>query len=479
MLRQGFSTILAATAAAGGSHPSPPHLLTSLRLFGARWASAIPQPAYPEPFQVSTHPHSPSFTPPFFKTKTNSQWPKSHKYFSNIFFTSFHAQITQDPDTFYARDIEYQLIPPTKQQPTLPSTKKDVKFGTVFTDHMLVAEHIEGEGWTPPLIRPFGYLQLHPAAQVLHYGMTCFEGMKVYKGINDGRPRLFRPDMNMARLSRSSRRLHLAPWDPQELLECIKALIKVDEKWLPTQKGHSLYIRPFLFSSAHVLGVAKATRTTMSVVLSPVGPYFPSGMQPISLFVEERATRAWPGGVGEFKVGGNYAPTIQPQVAAAASHGAHQVVYTFNNSVLSDPDDAVFEECGAMNIFFLLEKKGAKGQFELITPGLEQGTILPGVTRDSILALARQWGEFEVSERPLTVREVRSAAADGRLREIFGSGTACIVQPVASLVRSTGEVWTPVVTDPEAPGALAPRLQEALMEIQYGHVDHPWSVPIE
>jgi branched-chain amino acid aminotransferase len=353
---------------------------------------------------------------------------------------------------------------------------------------------------------------MHPAAQVLHYGMTCFEGMKAYKGA-DGLPRLFRPELNMARLARSARRLQLAPFDPQELLECIKSLIKVDSGWVPSKEGHSLYLRPFLFSSAHVLGVAKATRTTLSIIMSPVGPYFPSGMRPISLFVEERATRAWPGGVGQFKIGGNYAPTIQPQVQASASHGAQQVVYTFNNSNETNGmngDDAVFEECGAMNIFFLIEKSeaskrhqdnfldaeinhgtttttsnkersGAKNKrYELVTPTLDRGTILPGITRDSIVSLARDWDEFEVSERQITIREIRQAAAEGRLIEVFGSGTACIVQPVGALVRGNGEMWQPNVSDPEDPRALAPRLQRALMDIQYGRVpSHPWSVVVD
>jgi branched-chain amino acid aminotransferase len=408
----------------------------------------------------------------------------------------FLLLLMQDVETFYARDIEYNLQPSQIVRTNL----EDIKFGTVFTDHMLLAEHADGQGWTRPLVQPFGYIPMHPAAQVLHYGMTCFEGMKAYRGA-DGTPRLFRPEMNMNRLARSARRLQLAPFDPQQLLECIKALIKVDSGWLPSNEGHSLYLRPFLFSSAHVLGVAKATRTTLSIIMSPVGPYFPSGMRPISLFVEERATRAWPGGVGQYKIGGNYAPTIQPQVQAAAIHGAQQVVYTFNSDGSSDSsDDAVFEECGAMNIFFLIEKSkqinknvdssfsissstasnNSEKRYELVTPSLDRGTILPGITRDSILSLAREWDEFEVSERLITIREIRQAASEGRLCEVFGSGTACIVQPVGALVRGNGEMWQPSVSDPADPRALAPRLQRALMDIQYGRVpNHPWSIAIE
>lgn len=312
--------------------------------------------------------------------------------------------------------------------------------------------------------------------------MSCFEGMKAYRGV-DGRPRLFRPEMNAARLLRSAQRLQLASFDPEELLECIKALVRVDAGWLPTQEGYSLYLRPFMFSSAHVLGVAKATQSTLSVVMSPVGPYFPSGLRPISLFVDEQYTRAWPGGTGDCKVGGNYAPTIQPMAEATAAHNTQQVVYTFRpgqsgraEDAALDPEAAEFEECGSMNIFFLLEKEG--GGKELVTPDL-RGTILPGVTRDSILKLAQEWGECEVSERSITLREVGAASAEGRLLEVFGSGTACIVQPVNVLVRGNGEEWRPKAADPRFPGALAPRLQRALLDIQYGRVEHPWSVPID
>jgi len=321
--------------------------------------------------------------------------------------------------------------------------------------------------------------------------MSCFEGMKAYRGV-DGRPRLFRPEVNAARFLRSAQRLQLANFDTNELIECLKALVRVDSEWIPSKEGHSLYIRPFMFSSAHVLGVSKATRCTMSVVMSPVGPYFPSGLRPISLFVEEQYVRAWPGGTGDCKVGGNYAPTIQPQAEATAAHGTQQVVYTFHpnrgSSDSSSPpgavslspsaDEAHFEECGAMNIFFLLEREHGQG-LELATPDLRTCTILPGVTRDSILELSRSRGEFAVAERRITLREVRRAATEGRLREIFGSGTACVVQPVSALVRANGEVWKPRISDPSSPEALAPRLQRALLDIQYGRVPHPWSVPVD
>ncbi|KAI3434631.1 hypothetical protein D9Q98_002698 [Chlorella vulgaris] len=373
--------------------------------------------------------------------------------------------------TFRAADLLIERS--TVQQP--PINLEDLKFGTVFTDHMLHIEHSVTEGWTRPTVKPFGLLQMHPASQVLHYGMCCFEGMKAYAGV-DGRMRLFRPEMNMERLRRSARRLQLADFDPQELLSCLKQLLLVDRSWLPAREGYSIYVRPFMFSSANALGVAKPARTTLSVLLSPVGPYFPTGLKPIALFVDELHRRAWPGGVGDVKVGGNYAPTIHPQVEAAARYGTPQVVYCFREST-EHPDHAQFEECGSMNLFFHLQQRD--GRRVLVTPPLT-GTILPGITRDSILTLARQWGDCEVQERPVTIAEVREASSEGRLLELFGSGTACIVQPVGSLIRSNGEVYTTRLSPETDPGAsLAVRLQRSLLDIQYGRTEHPWSVAVE
>lgn len=390
-------------------------------------------------------------------------------------------------DTFRARDIKYELT--TSHKP-LPSTLEGVKFGTVFTDHMFLAEYDTTKGWSRPIIKPFGPLHIHPAAQVLHYGLACFEGMKAYYGA-DGHTRLFRPEMNMHRLHRSANRLELADFDPKELLESLKALLRVDRAWLPSQQGNSIYIRPFMFSNADVLGVSRSTKTTLSILLSPVGPYFPGGLKPIRLFVDETRRRAWPGGVGQFKVAGNYAPTIKPQVEAAQKYGASQVVYTFSNTVSNsnpeaetspDPDSATFAECGAMNVFFFIEKptnnsttnSSTTGTMkrELVTPPLD-GTILPGITRDSILQLAREWGEFEVSERQVTVGEVRQAAFEGRLLEVFGSGTACIVQPVGELVREGGEIMKTT-----GGRSLAERFQGELTDIQYGRKAHHWSIPV-
>ena len=212
-------------------------------------------------------------------------------------------------DTFLAR---YLRVTTTTTPQPLPSLE-DLRFGQTFTDHMFITRHVAGHGWDAPEIVPFGAVTLHPAAQVLHYGVSCFEGMKAFMGV-DGRGRLFRPDLNMARLQRSARRLMLADFDPNELLECLKELLRVDARWMPDRLGYSMYIRPFMYSTGSGLGVARSSECALNVIMSPVGPYFKTGLQPVTLFLDEHHVRAWPGGVGQYKIGGNYAPTLLPQV---------------------------------------------------------------------------------------------------------------------------------------------------------------------
>ncbi|KAF8073223.1 Srpra [Scenedesmus sp. PABB004] len=376
----------------------------------------------------------------------------------------------------------------------------DLPFGRVFTDHMLLAEHTAFAGWGRPRIVPFGALPLHPAAQVLHYGLSCFEGMKAFPG-PDGRGRLFRPDMNMARLRRSAQRLMLADFDPQELQACIAALLRVDRGWMPARPGHAMYIRPFLFGSDGALGVHASSRTTLAVILSPVGPYFPSGAAPVRLLLDTANVRAWPGGAGAHKVAGNYAPTVAPQVAAMQQHRCSQVLYTLPRG--ADSRDALLSECGAMNMMFVLDRRGASDgasgaaggggggapSLEVVTPPLD-GTILPGVTRDSILSLLRAGRpDVAVSERALTVGELLDAHAGGRLREAFGCGTACVVQPVGTLVTPDGvELCLPSAAggaerggggDDGGDGSVAEWARARLADIQYGRVESPWSVPYE
>ncbi|KAH8947437.1 hypothetical protein BDL97_11G041200 [Sphagnum fallax] len=364
-----------------------------------------------------------------------------------------------------------------------------LKFGALYTDHMLQVSWKEGSGWTAPSIDPVAPMTLHPCAQVLHYGSCCFEGMKAYKD-KDQHLRLFRPDMNMDRLSRSAACLTLPEFDKVELLECIKELVRVERDWVPAKEGFSLYIRPTIIGTHPFLGLSPTREAMLFVVLSPVGPYFPGGLKPIKLFVETEVVRAYPGGVGDKKVGGNYAPTMLPQLRST-QRGCSQALYVLQDG---HPGGGIVGESGAMNIFFLFQQEG---MMELVTPPLN-GLILPGVTRDTILTIARDFGNMKVSERLLRFGEIEHAAKTGRLLEVFGTGTACAVQPVTGLLKNDNtEITIPFDSEAAAhwlaklpgmalaqpgtdePFSLCGRLTRILLDYQYGNVESPWSVPID
>jgi branched-chain amino acid aminotransferase len=250
--------------------------------------------------------------------------------------------------------------------------------------------------------------------------LQCFEGMKAYKN-KDGEVLMFRPDKNMARMNSSMTRLAMPHINQDAFLACIKALLRVDESWIPDQEGFSMYIRPTAIGVSPYLGVEASHHVKLYCILSPVGPYYRSGFKPVKLYADTVNTRAWPGGMGGVKVGGNYAPSILPAVEAAAKHGASQVLWLYGA-------DHQVTEVGAMNIFFVLKRKDGQGT-ELVTAPLGRGDILPGVTRDSILQLAREWetnagpgaGEIKnmtVSERWLTMGEVLEAYKEGRVRRV-------------------------------------------------------------
>ncbi|CAM9271524.1 unnamed protein product [Heterosigma akashiwo] len=362
------------------------------------------------------------------------------------------------------------------KSPKSKSPKEDLRFGKEFTDHMLDIDWNYDTGYSEPKIVPYGPLQMSPAASVLHYGLECFEGMKAYKGV-DGKIRLFRPDLNIQRLNNGMRRLHFQPVDEDQFLACLKHLVLTEQDWIPEGDGYALYLRPTAVSTTPSLGVAAATDVKVFVICSPCGPYYPEGFQPIKLYADTENVRAWPKGMGNKKYGGNYGPTIEPQ-ARAAGRGYQQVLWLFG------PEDVV-TEAGAMNLFFFLRKRDddvgewAEGEpdprYELVTCPLETGYILPGVTRASVLALARGWGEFEVSERELTMAEVLRTAEEGRLLEVFGCGTAAVIAPVKQIGYRGKEVHVPTA---DAIGPVAERLWGAITDIQYGRVKHPWGVVI-
>ena len=332
----------------------------------------------------------------------------------------------------------------------------DPGFGRVFTDHMVVIKYHKDKGWHEARIEPYGPISLSPATAVLHYAQEIFEGLKAYH-CEDGGLALFRPDENARRFQRSADRMSM-PHLPEELfLGSIDKLIEVDRAWVPTQSEASLYLRPFMFASEVFLGVRPAHEYLFMVVASPVGAYFSGGVQPVSVWVSDNYTRAAPGGTGAAKCGGNYAASLAAQ-AEAMEAGCDQVVF------LDAVEQQHVDELGGMNIFFVYDDG------TLVTPALT-GTILPGITRESVITLAREAGH-EVVERPYAMREWREDAASGRLREAFACGTAAVITPIGTVKSPSGEF---TVAD-GGTGEVTGRLRAQLLDIQHGRTPdrHGW-----
>ncbi|OLD28262.1 MAG: branched chain amino acid aminotransferase, partial [Candidatus Rokubacteria bacterium 13_1_40CM_2_70_45] len=294
---------------------------------------------------------------------------------------------------------------------------RDLTFGTVFTDHLFVMDFQEEKGWYDPRIEPYGPLSLDPAAAVLHYAQAVFDGLKAFRG-RDGRVRLFRPQKHLERLNHSARRLCIPPLDPEQALRALVELVGLERDWVPSTLGTSLYVRPTIIANEAFLGVRPAKSYIYYVILSPVGAYYPEGMNPVRILVVDTYVRAVEGGVGGAKTGVNYAASLY--AAEEAKHaGFTQVLW------LDGRERKYLDEVGTMNIMLKIDD-------EVITPPLSQGTILPGVTRDSALTLMREWG-LRVSERAISIDEVARAARDGSLREVWGTGTAAVISPVGEL----------------------------------------------
>ncbi|XP_051845731.1 branched-chain-amino-acid aminotransferase, mitochondrial isoform X3 [Antechinus flavipes] len=365
--------------------------------------------------------------------------------------------------SFKASDLQVELNQAPQKKPELGES---LPFGKHFTDHMLSVEWCSQEGWAVPHIHPFRSLVLHPACSALHYGIELFEGMKAFRG-KDQRVRLFRPWLNMDRMLRSSLRLCLPAFDKLELLECIRRLVEIDVQWVPSgdKRKASLYIRPTFIGNEACLGVHPPLKALLYVILCPVGSYFSGdALTPVSLLADPRFVRSWTGGVGDCKLGGNYGPTVFVQ-QAALQEGCEQVLWLYG------PDHQL-TEIGTMNIFIFWTHKD--GVLELVTPPLD-GIILPGVTRQSLLDLAQMWGEFRVSERKVCMAELVLALREGRVREVFGSGTACQVCPVDSVLYQGEHLHIPTV---ENGLELIHRFQKALSDIQYGDGSHEWMFPV-
>lgn len=292
----------------------------------------------------------------------------------------------------------------------------NLPFGKIFSDHMFIVDYHEDRGWHDPRIVPYGPLELDPSAMVFHYAQEVFEGLKAYKA-KDGSVRLFRPEKNFARLNISNERIAIPQIDEQMCLDGLKALVDIDRDWIPEQEGSSLYIRPFIIATDEFLGVKPSSSYKMMIICSPSGLYYPEGLAPTKIYVEDSYVRAVRGGTGFTKTGGNYASSIRAQ-EIANEKGYSQVLW------LDGIEQKYIEEVGSMNIFFKING-------EVITPELN-GSILSGITRMSTIELLKSWG-IPVSERKISIQEVSDAYDNGTLEECFGTGTAAIISPVGEL----------------------------------------------
>jgi branched-chain amino acid aminotransferase len=332
----------------------------------------------------------------------------------------------------------------------------DPGFGRYFTDTMFVARYRAGDGWYDARLSPYGPLQLDPATATLHYAQSIFEGLKAYAQ-PDGSVATFRPESNAARFTRSAKRLAMPPVPEQAFLAAVDALVDADRDWVPTGPDQTLYLRPYQLAVEPFLGVRPAHEYLFLVIASPAGAYFPRGVQPVSVYLSEDYIRAAPGGTGDVKCAGNYAASLLAQEQAIEA-GCDQVVW------LDAQEKRYVEEMGGMNLFFVL---GSGDDAELVTPELT-GTLLPGITRDSLITLARERGH-QVSERRFSVDEWRRGVADGSVTETFACGTAAVITPVGEVKARTGDF---TVGD-GSPGPLTMALRESLLDIQHGRVADP------
>ncbi|MGW5354951.1 branched-chain amino acid aminotransferase [Streptomyces sp. NPDC004031] len=332
-------------------------------------------------------------------------------------------------------------------------------FGRHFTDHMVTIKWTEGRGWHDAQLVPYAPLSIEPANMTLHYAQTIFEGLKAYQQ-PDGTVATFRPEANAERFQASARRLAMPELPVETFIEACDVLVRQDRGWVPGAGEASLYLRPFMFATEVGLGVRPANEYLFVVIASPAGAYFSGGVQPVSVWLSEEYVRAAPGGTGAAKTGGNYAASLVAQ-AQATEHGCDQVVW------LDAIERRWIEEMGGMNLYFVYGNR-------IVTPELS-GSLLPGITRDSLLRIAADLG-YEVAEGRISVDDWRAATEDGSLTEVFACGTAAVITPVGS-VKSTRANW--LVGD-GTPGEVTMRLRAALLDIQTGQAPdpHAWMHPL-
>ncbi len=351
----------------------------------------------------------------------------------------------------------------TVTKTTSPKTKPDqnhLEFGRYFTDHMLVVDYTEGKGWHDARIIPYQPLVLDPAAMVLHYGQAIFEGMKAYK-TKEGKTLLFRPEANMERVNISNDRICIPPINVDDMVEAIAALVKLEEDWIPTAPGTSLYIRPFIIATEPALGVKVSSTYQFIVILSPVGAYYKEGLNPVKIYVEPKYVRAVKGGTGYAKTPGNYAASLKAQVVAKEK-GYTQVLW------LDGIEKKYIEEVGTMNVFFVIDG-------EIITPELN-GSILPGITRRSCIELLKSWG-MKVSEKRIALQDIIDANEKGLLSEAFGSGTAAVISPIGELNCNGNNI----VLNNGKIGEISQKLYDTITKIQYGELpdDLHWTYEVK
>lgn len=353
--------------------------------------------------------------------------------------------------------IKYELTTAKKVKPDY----NKLGFGNYFTDHMFMMNYTEGKGWHDARIVPYQNISLDPATMVFHYAQEMFEGLKAYR-TPDGSVQLFRPDQNIARMNRTNERMCIPTMDPNDALQAIKAVVKVDEDWVPNEEGKSLYIRPFIIATDVHIGVHPSHTYLFCIILSPVGAYYANGIAPVRIYIEREYVRAVRGGTGFAKVGGNYAASLKGQEKANAL-GYEQVLWT------DGVEHKYIDEVGAMNVFFVIDG-------EIITPTLEHGNILPGVTRASCIELLRSKG-YKVTERLVEADELTRAYKAGKLNEAFGTGTAAVISPIGELNDGVNDM---IINDGKI-GPIAQMLYDTMTGIQWGKIEDSfgWTTKID
>ncbi|CDW58185.1 branched chain aminotransferase 1, cytosolic [Trichuris trichiura] len=350
------------------------------------------------------------------------------------------------------KDLKKVIVPPDERKQKKPFS--EVRFGEDFSDHMFEVEWTSRDGWGKPKICPFHDLVLHPASKVLHYACQIFEGLKAFRGI-DGKIRLFRPRLNVQRMLRSAQRCSMPNFDAEEFLNCLVEFVRIEKDWIPEDPSGSFYIRPTMIATEPTVGISIPNSSLLYIIAGPVGSYWGSGtskLNPVALYADPSAVRAWYGGAGNAKMGSNYAPTLY-HLAAAHKHGCSQNLWLFG------PEE-IITEVGAMNLFvYWINEKGDK---ELITAPLD-GLILPGVTRQTIIELAKEW-VIKVRDQPLFLTLLISIPF--LVIEIFGSGTAVIVSPINKIIYKKGDTCTTHEIPTMKHAELSQRCFKAITDIQ-------------